>query len=258
MNKEKPYIYKRVIAYFIDMLLITFISVILVNYVVKNENYMESSNKLMNLINQTVSGNISQEEYNSQYNNLSYEMNKESVDVTIIMCAVSVVYYVIIAYCADGQTLGKKLMRIKIVSNNGKNLHINNYLIRSLLINNILLDIISSALIIFLSKANYITYYSKVSSVFSLFLMTTLVLMFFSNNGRGLHDIIANTKIVNVKKDEIEVTNEIKEAEYVELPNTIQLENPDEVEEKEEKKNSKKKNKKINENPEGVSESERI
>lgn len=258
MNKEKPYIYKRVIAYFIDMLLITFISVILVNYVVKNENYMESSNKLMDLINQTVSGNISQEEYNSQYNNLSYEMNKESVDVTIIMCAVSVVYYVIIAYCADGQTLGKKIMRIKIVSNNGKNLHINNYLIRSLLINNILLDIISSALIIFLSKANYITYYSKVSSVFSLFLMTTLVLMFFSNNGRGLHDIIANTKIVNVKRDEIEVTNEIKEAEYVELPNTIQLENPDEVEEKEEKKKSKKKNKKINKNPEGVSESERI
>ena len=258
MNKEKPYIYKRVIAYFIDILLISLISSLLIKFVVNDEGYKVNSNNLVELVNKTINGEVSQEEYNEQYNNLSYEIAKESVDVTIIMCAVSIVYYVIIAYCCDGQTIGKKIMRIRIVSNNGKNLHINNYLIRSLLINNILLDIINSALIIFLSKANYIAYYSKVSSVFSLFLMTTLVMMFLGNKGRGLHDIIANTKIVNIKSDEIEVANEIKEAEYVELPNTIQLENPDEVEAKEEKKKSKKKNKKISENPEGVNESERI
>ena len=36
MNKEKPYIYKRVIAYFIDMFIIATISTILTTYANKN------------------------------------------------------------------------------------------------------------------------------------------------------------------------------------------------------------------------------
>jgi len=177
------------------------------------------------------------------------------------MSAVSLVYYVIFCYCRDGRTLGKQLMGMKLVSNNGKKLHINNYLIRSLLINQILLDIVSSAMIIFLSKNAYNTWYNNFSTVYSIFLITSLVFMFYRNDGRGLHDILANTKVVNVKKKkEVEEEVPIQEAVYEELPNTIQVDSKDtkEEKEKEDKKKAKKKNKKINESPEGVSESERI
>ena len=43
MNKEKPYIYKRLIAYFIDMFIIATISTILTNYVIKDKDYIEKS-----------------------------------------------------------------------------------------------------------------------------------------------------------------------------------------------------------------------
>lgn len=261
MNKDKPYIFKRVIAYIVDMFIIVFISSLLLNFVVKDDSYIENSNKLTELLNKTVAGEISNEEYEKQYNEINYEITKSTVDVTLIMSAVSLVYYVIFCYCRDGRTLGKQLMGMKLVSNNGKKLHINNYLIRSLLINQILLDIVSSAMIIFLSKNAYNTWYNNFSTVYSIFLITSLVFMFYRNDGRGLHDILANTKVVNVKKKK-EVGEEVpvQEAVYEELPNTIQVDSKDteEEKEKEDKKKAKKKNKKINESPEGVSESERI
>lgn len=261
MNKDKPYIFKRVIAYIIDMFVIVLISSLLLNFVVKDESYIENSNKLVELMNKTVAAEISNEEYEKQYNELNYEITKSTVDVTLIMSAVSLVYYVIFCYCRDGRTLGKQLMGMKLVSNNGKKLHINNYLIRSLLINQILLDIVSSAMIIFLSKNAYNTWYNNFSTVYSIFLITSLVFMFYRNDGRGLHDILANTKVVNVKKKkEVEEVVKVEEAVYEELPNTIQVDSKDteEEKEKEDKKKAKKKNKKINESPEGVSESERI
>ena len=261
MNKDKPYLFKRVIAYFVDMIIIAIISSILINFVVNDENYIVNSNKLMNLMEQTMNGEVTQEEYTEQYNQLNYEITKSTVDITIIMSAVSLVYYVIFCYCRDGRTLGKQLMGIKIVGKNGKKLHINNYLIRTLLINQVLLDIVSSAMIILLNRNTYNVWFDRFSTVYSLFLLTSLIFMFYRNDGRGLHDIVAETKVVDYKKGQEELAeNEFKEAEYEELPNTIQVDSKDieEEHEKEEKKKSKKKNKKINESPEGVSESERI
>lgn len=261
MNKDKPYVFKRVIAYFVDMFIIALVSSLLISFAVKDDSYITNSNKLMDVMNQYMSGEITAEEYTKQYDDANYEISKSTVDITMIMSAVSLVYYVIFCYCRDGRTLGKQLMKIKIVSNNGKSLHINNYLIRSLLINQVLLDIVGSAMIILLSKNNYNVWYNNFSTVYSWFLMINLIFMFYRNDGRGLHDIIANTKVVNVKKKkEVEEVAEIKEAVYEELPNTIQVDSKDteEEKEKEDKKKAKKKNKKINESPEGVSESERI
>lgn len=259
MNKEKPYIYKRLIAYFIDMFIIVTISTILTNYVIKDKDYIENSNKLMDLVNQTMAGEITQEEYNKQYDEINYELSKIT-DITIIMSVISIAYYVIFAYCRDGVTIGKQVMRIKIVSNNGKALHINNYLVRALFINRISLDIIDCTLVMFLSKANYLKWFNNISTVYSLLLIVSLIMMFYRNDGRGLQDIIANTKIVNINKDKVNQEVDVKEAEYEELPNIIQVDSKDieEEKEKEEKKKSKKKNKKINESLEGVSESERI
>ena len=104
MNKDKPYIFKRVIAYIVDMFIITFISSILINFAVNDQTYIDNSNKLMELMEQTVNSEITQEEYTKQYNELNYEITKGSVDITIIMSAVSLVYYVIFVYCRDGRT----------------------------------------------------------------------------------------------------------------------------------------------------------
>ena len=260
MNKDKPYIAKRIIAYIIDMFIIALIStLLLVNFVADDETYFENSDKFTNLVNELNDKKIDQKEYDKRYNELNYEITKSTTDVTIIMSGVALLYYVIFCYCRNGQTLGKQIMRIRLVSNNGKKLHINNYLIRSLLINQILLNIVDSVMIIFLSKNTYITWYNNFNTVFSGFLIISLLFMFYRNDGRGLHDIVANTKVVNVKR-KVEEVNEVSEAIYEGTPNIIQVDSNDtkEQKEKEDNKKNKRKNKKISENPEGVSESERI
>lgn len=242
MNKDKPYIFKRVIAYLIDLIIISSIPAILLNFTESYQNYIDNSNQSIILMEQLMNNEITKEEYDKS----NYEITKSNVDMTMIISAISLVYHVIFCYCRDGRTLGKQLMGIKIVSNNGKKLHINNYLIRTLLINVILVYIVNGVMVLFLNENDYIIWYDRFSTAYSCFLLTSLIFMFYRNDGRGLHDIIANTKVINVKKGQEElVENEIKEAEYEELPNTIQVDSKDieEEHEKEEKKKTKKKNK---------------
>ena len=52
----------------------------------------------------------------------------------------------------NGQTLGKKIMKIQIVSSENKKLSMNNYLIRSLLVDSILMNIISIITILLMNK----------------------------------------------------------------------------------------------------------
>lgn len=268
MNKEKPYIYKRIIGYVIDLFIIAIITGLLTVFITKEDNSNKIYDELVNLTEKFSSGELTQDEYLKEYENLNYELTKDSVDVTLITCAISLVYYVIFAYYADGQTIGKKIMKIKVVSANGKKLTFNNYLIRSLIIDSILVNIITSALVIFLSRDIFIKSYTIISDISTFILVGSLLFVLYRNDGRGLHDLIANTKIVHAKKDILEANYEevSEENPYPELSNTVQVSN-EEVKEgsKEEqedqfkkKSKSKKKNKKIEVNAKGVKENERI
>ena len=95
-------------------------------------------------------------------------------------------------------TLGKKLLRIKIESEDD-DLTMNQMVIRGLIINGILFNIIELSLLLFLPKALYLNAYSSIELVkYSLYIVIAFMVM-FRKDRRGLHDIICHTKVVNVK-----------------------------------------------------------
>lgn len=207
MDRTKPYIYKRVIAFVIDLLVVTVISGILTVMFTNTEQYDADNKKLMELTQQIVQDKENQEKYMEEFNNLNYELTKNSVSVTIITVAVSIVYYVIMSYFCHGITLGKYIFKIRIASANKKELTMLNYFLRSLIVNSILSNVVTVLLVNYLSKESFINVSSKVSNVFTLIIIISFIMMMYRNDGRGIHDLLGNTVIVDINKEKIKEEN---------------------------------------------------
>ena len=149
---------------------------------------------------------------------MNYYLTKEGVATTIVSCSVAVVYYVILCYFCHGITLGKYLMKLRIVSANEKELNMGHYLIRSLFANLILSNLISIIFVLTMDKSTFINFYPKVSNALTVFLLATILFMMYRNDGRGLHDLMANTKIISTKiaKTKEEIKEEVVEAKVIE------------------------------------------
>ena len=213
MNKKKPFVYKRVMAYIIDLFIVTLISGILTIVFTDNSAYEKDTDRMMDLTKKYTTKEISEEEYYKQFDELNYQLTLDSVGVTAITCGVSIIYYVILCYYCHGITLGKYIMKIKIVSANGKKLNLGNYLLRCLVINMVLSNLLNIILVESLSKTSFLSIYSKVSNGFTLLLLLSFILIMYREDGRGVEDFMGNTKIINIKDEE--VSNNVEEATVV-------------------------------------------
>lgn len=208
----KPVSYKRVLAYLVDILIITIISSLLTMFIPASDEYTKASEKLTIVMEDYTSGEIEDEEYLEKVNDISYVLNKESLSVSIVTVVITTIYFVVIAYYMNGQTLGKKLMKIKIISTSDSKLSMNKLLLRSLIIDSILLNVISILTILFMSKSLYLKTYDIISTIFGIIYIGIFAMILFRQDGMGLHDIIAKTKVVSFDEKELEGIN-VKNAE---------------------------------------------
>lgn len=206
-------IFKRIGAYLIDLLVITLFSMILTKISFINpryEEYVEVSTKYNEMLNDYYEKKINITEFNSKVSDMSYDMNKSGFVYIIGDIAVIILYFGIYNFASKGKTLGKRIMNLQIISAKDKSLKIYNYLIRCILLNGIIMDIITLIAICF-TKETYFEIYS-LGSNFNMILQIIIFLsIMFSVNGRGLHDLIAGTKVINTKVSNEEVVKENKE-----------------------------------------------
>ena len=205
--------YKRVLAYLVDIMIISFVSLLLTYFVPTSENYNKLNKEFETLTIDYRNQEVTIEEYLEKGTDINYQLNKEGVPQTIVSTVLSIIYFVVLAYFMNGETLGKKLMKIKITSNNDKKLTMNNYLIRALVIDSVLINIITIITILLFSKDIYLTSYNIISYVFSFVYIVSLAMILFSKNGRGLQDILANTKVISTET--VEEKQEVLEKEKI-------------------------------------------
>lgn len=211
---------KRIVAYIIDYLLITLVSTALVYITFINpryDEYLEASKEYNAVAEQYYKQEITAEEFSEQINDLSYELNSTGYVYTIGNIIIIFLYFGVFVYFTKGQTLGKRIMGIKIVSNKGKELKWYNYFIRAFILNGVILNLCTLIAICF-KESTYLKIYSAASN-FDLILMIILFLMIlFWKDGRGLHDILAGTKVIDVRDEaNLEVVEETKEKDEVEI-----------------------------------------
>ena len=191
----KAKFFDRLTAYIIDVIIISLITSIIFTSIPTNNKELEK--QLSSLQDEVLSNNITYEEFVDEYQDLYYKNKKDTMTQSAITLTITIAYFVIFQYMNKGQTIGKKILHLRVVDNNTeKPLSIFKGLIRSLLIWNILSETLGIVLIYILNKESYITSYLIISSIESIFIFITAMFTLYRKDNRGLHDIIINSKVI--------------------------------------------------------------
>ena len=195
---------QRILAFLIDLVLLSMITSLITMFIPVNDTATKLYEEQNRVLEGYVDGTVSMEEYVNQMVDLSYDISKQTVIVSIVTIVITLLYYVVYPCYNNGQTLGKKLMKIKIKKIDESDLSMNDLLIRSMINNSILVNIITIALVLFLSKDLYLSTSSLLSSIQYLVLIISLIMIAFTKNAQGIHDKIVKTEVVQadtVKED---------------------------------------------------------
>lgn len=222
MKQTKPSTFKRVCAYLIDLIIIMLFIDLLSSLLLDLTKYNEKNTELLNITKQYSSGEITGNDYIEAYDKLHYEISKAGIKVNVVSCIAITIYFVVLCYFCKGLTFGKYIMKMQIVSNNGKKLTMLNYFLRSLVANMLLSNAITVLLIKTLSEGQFIKLDTYIQNGISLAMIISFLLIMYRNDGRGLEDFMGNTKVIDLKKmqkDAIVDSEEVKDAVVIEKTN---------------------------------------
>lgn len=200
---------KRICAYLIDILLVASVSY-LITFIPINktanvyENYYED---LLSVNEKYKDKEITEEEYLEVAEPISYKLSKYGVVYSVTNIMVAVAYYIFIQYKMNGQTLGKKITKIRVVANDGK-LSLSSLTLRGVVLYGILSSCINIVWLIGLPQASYIQANQFLEIIQVLLFYGSVAMVVVREDSKGLHDVIAGTHVILVNED----NDEIKEA----------------------------------------------
>ncbi len=198
-REEKALFIKRLIAFCIDTVIISFIASLLSMPFIDSKAITELQDKQFSSYKKYTKNEINYEEYLIEFSDVSYKLAREEGVVSIITILLVIVYFVIYQLRNNGQTFGKKLMKIRIISDNGE-LSTNQMIFRTFITDYLLLYIISFIFMLFLSKNNYYSCVAIFSGLQFLVLAVSCFMIMFREDGRGVQDILCKTRVINVSK----------------------------------------------------------
>lgn len=187
---------QRLIALVIDLVIIMLVSSIFTAFTVDMDNYQKLSDELVSVEKQLEKEEITPTVYMSKSMDINYDLSRETALTTIVTIALSIVYFMIYQVKKNGQTLGKKLMKIRLVSNDEKDLTMNQVAVRSLIINCVLADILLLALALIGTKNIYMIGTITVEMIQYIIFFVIAIMVLSRKDKRGLHDLITNTKVI--------------------------------------------------------------
>ena len=211
MNK---YVYRRISAFLIDIFLVTFISTIfssisyvnpfIENYKVAYDEYREiyKSESESVLTNPTIKNVV---DYSNKMSKQIYKIDYSMLFNNIYYLVFSFLYFVLFAYFTNGQTLGKKLFKLKVVRQDGEKVKLSNLILRTLLSGSSIfmgVNIIGVIqLLLLMIPQNQVYFYAILfSSMISYVIEIIGLVLLFSKEHRSLDDIIGSTKVIDEVK----------------------------------------------------------
>ena len=199
---------KRITAFLLDILLVFFLASLVTSIHFINpyyKKYEAAFKEYSEVTNNYLEEKISEKEF-LQLNYVNYyNVSRFSVPYNIVIVVILILYFVVFQKFNNGQTMGKQIMKIKVVNNSdNKDVSLIKYLLRSLPIYYISIGAIiplllnSLALLFVKGKIFYIVS-ACINYAFVILGVVTLTIMLSRKDKRGLHDLIAGTKVIELK-----------------------------------------------------------
>ncbi len=189
---------ERLGALILDFMIISLV-VSLLTYPLSNtnsENYKKLSKELQTTIEQYRNGKIDSKTYLNRSADINYDISRETGLSSLISVFIFSLYFIIFQYKNKGQTIGKKLLKIRVKKVDNSELTINDIMFRSLIIDFILYDIISLCLTIFSSKDIYFYGVLGFELIQYAVIFISAIMILSRKDKRGLHDIITHTQVI--------------------------------------------------------------
>lgn len=184
---------QRLCAYFIDFIIIS-ILLTLVTYSMDFTKRKEIYDEMLNYYSEYDPTNLEQTE---KLLDLQYQYSKESIPTTAISLIITIGYFVVFQYLNNGQSIGKKLLKIRIVGKDNSKVNIMQIFIRSIFIYQIILSITDLIIIYTLNKTDYLNIYGILTWINSIFIIISALFILYRKDKRGLHDFMAKTYVVS-------------------------------------------------------------
>ena len=186
---------QRLVAFLIDVLLVSLIASFISAPFVNVEKISALEKKTSELMIQLQSEQISITDYSMQYIDIYYKLARYSGISSIIVIFLNVLYFVVFQVYNKGQTLGKKFVKIRVISENGE-LSYNQMIFRSFISNFILVDIIMFIFMIFSSKEIYFWATIVFQGLQYIVVFISIIMIMNHKDGRAIHDKIVQTKVL--------------------------------------------------------------
>ena len=189
----------RLLAYLLDGIIVLLISSIVASGFASRK-VEDLQNELESAITNYTTGEITIEKYLEQTQTLTYEIEKNSIAVNVVYVVISIGYFVVFQFLNKGQTIGKKIMKIRIVNEKEENPNIGQIITRTLIVNQILPNILVIIFVVLLSKNQFLSVYSAITTITYIFIIVSSLMILYRNDKLGLHDLLSKTKVVKEGK----------------------------------------------------------
>jgi len=187
---------KRLLAYVIDLLIIGLCFGPIVMSKEKDENLMKLRSEL-NIVNELrANKEYKASEHFERYTVITQQIDQECIIYKVLNIIFILGYFTILPYFWNGQTIGKRVMKIKVMSEEDEKVTIVNYLIRNL-INGLGHMILILLFLYLLPNKMYFAVQLILSFIQIILVMTSIYMILYRKDKRGLHDVFSGTKVVS-------------------------------------------------------------
>jgi len=202
--KKNKIITKRLTAYILDVFLVYLLIYLISCIRFINPTYdklIEVTNDYNVAIESYNTGEITDDEYFEINKDYIYNATKYNISTNIVFILVVIAYYGLFQKYNGGQTLGKKIMKIRTVNLDEESPSFVKYLLRIIpmyyvLLGSVVPFIISSILVFIVNSSSFSIIYSSLVYLFIIISIVSFVMMVIRKDKRGLHDLIAGTKVI--------------------------------------------------------------
>jgi len=130
---QPAFFFPRALAYIIDFVIVTILSMGVLMIVPVNENHEKYMKEYQKVQTDYIEKKIDTLEYTNKLKPLIYDLDYSNVPTMIIQIVILILYYIVFQFYNKGQTLGKKLMKIRVISLDDEDVSMNQLIIRSLI-----------------------------------------------------------------------------------------------------------------------------
>jgi len=188
--------FERLGAYLVDLIIVGLLLMI-VEAGLPSSNVEEINNQLTEIEEKYKSNEIATNEYFKEYYGLMYELQNSSKLSSFVSLIITIGYFVVFQTLYNGQTLGKKLLKLQIVDvNTKKSIGMFRMFLRSLFTLSIVSSSCNLLMLLLFSKDVYIIGYLLISSFEVLFIIIVIIMILYRVDKRGLHDLISKTCVI--------------------------------------------------------------